>query len=147
MSNENKPASDPATALRFAVIKDLTASGRHSPKDTMNRLRELLASTKLRGTLHLQLLEGGDPKNAATHTVTLGAEKPKTGSKATAKRTVELITTPEIWAQIASGRLAPHDAFLSGRMRVRGSAALAQTMLRHVAASDGLTTLCREEEA
>jgi hypothetical protein len=153
MAQGKKPASTPTstfkppTSLRFAVLKDLTNSGQSTPAETLHRLGELLEPSKVHGTVHLQLLEGGAVSDVPAHTVTFGVAKGKSTPKAVLKRTVKIITTPETWAEIASGRMAPHDAFLSGRMRVRGNVALAQTLIRHVAASDGITSLCGEEEA
>jgi len=39
---------------------------------------------------------------------------------------VEVITQAETWWAMAEGRLSPLDAFLSGRMRVRGNIELAK---------------------
>jgi SCP-2 sterol transfer family len=129
---------------RFAVLKDLTKSGQASPAETLDRLSQLLEPSKIHGTLQLQILEGGSAKKSSAFSVTFGTAKTKSSPKATLKRTVELITTPETWMEIASGRLAPHDAYLGGRLRVRGSAFLAQSMLKHAAGSDGVTLLCGE---
>jgi putative sterol carrier protein len=92
-------------------------------------------------------VQGEAVSDASAFSVTFGAEKGKSTAKAALNRTVETITTPETWAEIAGGRMAPHDAFFSGRMRVRGSVALAQTLIQHAAGSDGITSLCGEEEA
>jgi putative sterol carrier protein len=137
----------PPTSLRFAVLKDLTNSGRSSPAEALHRLGELLGPSKVHGTLHLRLLQSGAASDASAFSVTFGKAKGKSTPKAALKRTVEIITTPETWAEIAGGRMAPHDAFLSGRMRMRGNVALAQTLIRHVAGSAGITSLCGEEEA
>jgi hypothetical protein len=145
MSHEKNPSVKSTAPSRFAVIHNLTTSGRTSPSDTLKRLAELLGPSKLHGTIRIRLLDGGKVEDAPIHTVTVGGGKAKHGSKSAAKTTVELITTPETWAEIAAGRLAPHDAFLGGLMRVRGSVGLAQRMLKHVAGSDGATYICREE--
>jgi SCP-2 sterol transfer family len=138
---------EPPTSLRFAVLKDLTSSARSTPAETLHRLGELLRPSKVHGTLHLRLLHGGTLSDSSTFSVTFGTAKGKSTPKAALNRTVEIITTPETWAEIAGGRMAPHDAFLSGRMRVRGNVALAQTLIRHLAGSDGIVSLCGEEEA
>jgi putative sterol carrier protein len=83
-------------------------------------------------------------EGSSVSSVAIGT-KSKRSAKA-AKPTVEVITTPEIWKEIASGRLAPHDAFLEGRMRVRGDVRVAQRMVKHLAGAEGLTSVCREEE-
>jgi putative sterol carrier protein len=149
MSPEKNASAKPITSMRFAVMKDLTKGSRTSAAEITKKLGEELASAKARGTLRLRLLEGGDLAKASVFDIALaGAKgaKGKSGAKAPGKATVELITTPETWGEIASGQLAPHDAFLGGRMRVRGNVFTAQRLFKHVAGSEGLTFMCREEE-
>ena len=55
---------------------------------------------------------------------------------------VEVITTPETWLAIASGELAPLDAFTGGKMRVRGDYQLARRVMAHLAAGPGRTDFC-----
>jgi putative sterol carrier protein len=109
---------------------------------------ELLSSSNIKGTFHLRIVEGGSVADAPVFSVNLGgakAAKARVGAKAAAKSTVEVITTSQTWSEIASGRMAPHDAFLGGHMRVRGSVGLAQRLLKHLAGDEGSTFLCREE--
>ena len=136
----------PASGIRFAVLKDLSFRGRVSPEETIKRMGELLSKSNLKGTFHLRIVDGGSVADAPVFRMNLGGAKAaKAGAKAAAKSTVEVITTSATWSEIASGRLAPHDAFLGGRMRVRGNAGLAQRMLKHLAGSEGSTFLCRED--
>lgn len=144
MSSQQNPPQGTAIGLRFATLKNLTSAG-NSPEQTLTRLAELLAPSKIKGTLQLRLLREGKMEGSSVSSVAIGAAKTKGGAKA-AKPTVEVITTPETWSEIASGRLAPHDAFLGGRMRVRGDASAAQRMLKHLAGSEGLTSVCWQEE-
>jgi putative sterol carrier protein len=99
----------------------------------------------LRGTFQLRLLREGKIEGASVSSVAFGSAKAKAGAKRS-KPTVELITTPETWAEIASARIAPHDAFLRGRMRVRGDVRVAQLMVKHLAGSEGSTSVCWQEE-
>lgn len=55
---------------------------------------------------------------------------------------VEVITAPETWLAIASGQMAPLDAFISGKMRVRGDYRLARRVMLHLAAGSGRTDFC-----
>jgi len=145
MTPQKNEAAKSATSLRFAAIKDLTRGGRASAAETAKNLGEQLASAKAKGTLRLRLLEGAKAENATVYDVPLGSKR-KGAAKSSGKPSIELITTPETWKEVAAGRLAPHDAFLSGRMRVRGNAYTAQGLLKHIAGSEGRTFLCREEE-
>jgi putative sterol carrier protein len=73
----------------------------------------------------------------------LDGEKTSTSSERADDFDVEIITTPETWWEIATGKLAPHDAFLTGRMRVRGDTSMAQNGLKQAAASpEGRTHFC-----
>ena len=76
----------------------------------------------------------------------LDGEKATVSTGPADKPDLELIMAPETWWEVASGRLAPHEAFSSGRMRVRGDTDLAQDVLKHAAASPGPTHLCRGDE-
>jgi hypothetical protein len=132
----------------FAAIKDLTG-GREivDTAATFARLGELLASSGLRATLQVHLLDQADRHDEAdphksSFTVKLVDKKATTGTRALSKADVELITTPETWLEIARGELPPHEAFFSGRMRVRGNVGLAQDMLKHIADSPGRTHHC-----
>jgi putative sterol carrier protein len=129
---------------RFAVLKDLTKAGKASPPEALQHLSQLLEPAKLHGTLQVQIAEGGTEKTFSSYSIIFGKKKTKPGKKAAANRAVELIMTQETWTELSAGRLAPHDAFLGGRMRVRGSASFAQSILKHAAGSDGATTLCED---
>jgi putative sterol carrier protein len=137
-------AETSVTPLRFATIKDLTRGGKATIAETAKNLVEELAGSKTKGIFRLSLIAGKE-KGPAVYDVPLGRAKAKGTTKASAKPTVELITTSETWIEIASGRLAPHDAFLGGRMRVRGNAFTAQRLLKYLAGSEGRTFLCREK--
>jgi hypothetical protein len=128
---------------RFAVMKDLTSGGRTGTQDTFHRLGELLATSKLHGTLRLRIPGGGAAKEAV-FSVRIGGGKTPPSTRV-AKPSVELITTAETWAEMAGARLSPLEAFLRGQMRVRGDVELAQNMMKHVAGSEGRTHLCGGE--
>jgi putative sterol carrier protein len=146
VSPQNQSPTKSPSLSRFAVLRKLTSPGKESPDDTLKKLAELLAGFKLHGTLHLRLVDGGKVEDCPRRSVTFGSARAKRGSKAAAAATVEWITTSGVWNEIASGQLAPHDAFLGGRMRVRGSTALAQRIVQHAAGSGGITHLCEVEE-
>jgi hypothetical protein len=55
---------------------------------------------------------------------------------------IEIITAPETWLSIAAGALAPLDAFISGRMRVRGDYRRARSVMLHLADGPGRTDFC-----
>jgi len=127
----------------FAVVQNLTQRG--DLAGTFARLGEILAPSKLRAALKVQLLDDQrEPARRTSYfTVTIGGGKAKVTTDQAAKADIELITTPETWWEIAAGKLAPHEAFRRGRMRVRGDFGLAQDLLKHAAGSRGRTHLCK----
>jgi putative sterol carrier protein len=143
---ENTQQQKRSQSREFAVIKDLTGSGRNDLPKTFERLAELLGESGIRGSLQVQVLEDEAGKKKSYVNVKLGTGQPQSSTRALAKPNVELITRPETWMEIAGGRLAPIEAFLQGRMRVRGNTMLALKMLKHVAGSPGRNYLCREGE-
>jgi putative sterol carrier protein len=130
---------------QFAVLKDVT--NRASLADTFERLGNLLAQSELRGSLKVQLLEAADADTGKRQeryfTIVVADNKVKIKTGESEAADVELITTPDTWWEIAAGKLAPHDAFFNGRMRIRGDFGLAQDMLKSAAASTGRTHLCK----
>jgi putative sterol carrier protein len=130
---------------RFALLKDLRVKGSDKPEATFARLGELLKSSKTHGVLQLRLVDGNGQETLIRTSV--GQTKGKSGAQAKAKPRIEIITTAETWTEMAAARLSPIDAFLGGKMRVRGDPALAQTLLREAAGSAGRTHLCGEGDA
>ena len=125
------------------MLQDLTAPGPPDVAKTLERLGELLAPSRLHATLQLQLVHDNVGDKTSSVRLILEGEKTRTSSERADDFDVEIITTPETWWEIATGKLAPHDAFLTGRMRVRGNTRMAQNMLKQAAASPpGRTHLC-----
>lgn len=132
--------SNSISARGFAAMQDLT-QGQKDTAGTFKRLGELLATSRLHGTLQVWLVPE-DPAQESCFHVTFAPGKSSVGMTAANQPTVELITKPETWAQIAAGRLAPIDAFMDGLMRLRGDVTLAQKIMKHVAGSPGRTHFC-----
>jgi hypothetical protein len=128
----------------FAVIKDLRVGNDASPERTINRLGELLSPSKIRGALQLRLLHVHTGAQRSVLNVVLDGTGFKCGTEPIDKPDLELLTTAEVWAEIARGELSPIAAFLAGRMRVRGDMRLAQKVHKHMAAGAGRTQLCGE---
>ena len=139
MSPDNE--SSPVSSRGFAMIKDLTAGGRNDTAGTFKSLSELLAASHLRGTLQVWLVPDKHTQ-ASCFRVNFAARKSTLSTTAVKKPSVELVMKPEVWAQIAAGRLAPIDAFMDGLMRIRGDVTLAQKMMKHSAGSPGRTHFC-----
>src|SRR5229473_188591 len=133
MSDE--PQSISRTAGTFAVLPDLTAPGPRDVLKTIDRLGELLAPSQRHATIQLRLLHDAVGDQTSCVRLTLDAGKASPSPEPIDNPDIELITTPEVWWEMATGKLAPHDAFLGGRMRVRGDTRVAQDILKEVTAS------------
>jgi len=126
----------------FAVMKDLTSQGRNNDaSSTFKNLGELLASSRLRGTIQVWLVPD-DSTKPSCYRVTFGSRKYNVSSTSIKKPNVELLMKPAVWSQISAGKLAPIEAFVTGQMRVRGDFILAQKIMKHTADSSGRTNIC-----
>jgi len=134
--------------VKFAMLKDLRSGGATSPGETLTKLGQLLAAAKLKGSLQLRLVSSGSSASdeGPVFNVTLAAGKAQSGTKPVPKPSVEIVTTPETWNDIASGKLSPLEALVRGRMRLRGNQRLAQLMFQHAAGSEGRTYICSRGE-
>ena len=124
----------------FALVQDLTSKG--DLAGTFSRLGELLAPAGLQGSIRVQLVDRLGLEQRSYFTLTIANKKAKLSIASSGKPDVELITTREIWWEIAKGKMAPHDAFFKGLMRVRGKGGLAQDMLKQVS-TGGRTHFCK----
>jgi putative sterol carrier protein len=130
----------------FPVVQDLSAPGPRDLARTVDRLGELLSSSQIRATFQLRFVHDTAGDQTSCLRLVLDAGKATTSSEPVENPDVEIITTPDTWWEIATGKLAPHDAFRSGRMRLRGSRRIALSMLNRVAASPGGRTHLRAGE-
>jgi putative sterol carrier protein len=124
---------EPHAASRFATIQNLTSPGERDVTKALHRLGELLAPSQLHASFQLQLVHDALGEQTSFTRLSLAGGKATISPERVDNPDVEIITTPETWWEIATGKLAPHDAFFSGRMRVRGDTRVAQKMLKAVA--------------
>lgn len=131
---------------RFPVLQDLSAPGPRDLARTVDRLGELLSSSQLRTTFQIRLVHDAAGEETSCVRLVLDAGNATTSSEPVDNPDVEIITTPDTWWEIATGKLTPHDAFFGGRMRLRGSRRMALSMLNRVAASPAARTPRRAGE-
>lgn len=131
---------------RFATLRPLTSRRRNDIGDTLHELAGRMAGTEEKGRVQLRLVGLEDEP---TFTVELGAKRAKSarGTKAAARKRderpdLEIVTHAETWSCIAEGTLSPLDAFLSGRLFLRGDAYLAKRLVRHLASEGGIVDVC-----
>jgi len=74
--------------------------------------------------------------------VSVAAGKGKAVTEANPDADLEVITSAETWNEIASGRLSPLDAFVDGKLRLRGDLPVGIKVLSHLAGTSGRVQIC-----
>ena len=92
-------------------------------------------------TLRITLLSGSNDEFSQHGTISVRDGNAQRAAESDSAD-IEVITSPETWLAIASGELAPLDAFIGGKMRVRGDYKLARLAMLHLAAGPGRTDFC-----
>ena len=110
----------------YVRLQKLTEPTRPALAATFDRVAEILGETQKRPLqLQFSLVDGGTEESVAW-TVAVDKDGGKAAQRASKKPDVEIITREETWWEIANGELPPLEAFVSGRMRVRGNIGLAK---------------------
>lgn len=134
---------------RFATLKPLAQRRPDDAGESLRALVRLLSSTPERGRIQLRLV---GPSESQTWSVELGSKGVKAAKGAKPARSarrkdgapdVEIVTRAQTWDDIAEGALSPLEAFVTGKLRLRGDAELAKRIVRELAADDGEVDICR----
>ena len=106
----------------YARLKKLTEPTRPELAATFNRLAEILSKTHKGKPLQLQFsIVDGEQEEPTAWSVIMDKDGGKVAQEPSAEPDVEIITRAETWWEIADGQLSPLEAFLTGRLRVRGN--------------------------
>jgi len=125
----------------YARIRRLTEAHREDIDRTFRRLADFLRDSGKSAIVRWTILS---PDGRREWTFELEGLDCRLSGEAAQIPDLELITRESTWWEIAEGRLSPLDAFLQGRMRVLGDAALGSHLLRHVAESGGAVSIWGE---
>jgi putative sterol carrier protein len=120
-------------------LQKLTEPMRPELATTFQRVAEILSKTRNGRPLQLQfsILEK-EAEEPTPWSVAITKEGAQVEPKAAERPDVEIITASETWWEIAEGKLSPLDAFLTGRLRVRGHIERAKRVfLQDLAAAGG----------
>jgi putative sterol carrier protein len=110
----------------YVKLQKLTEPTRPALAATFDRVAEILGEVQRRPLqLQFSLVDGGTEEPVAW-TVAVDKDGGKAAQRLSKKPDVEIITREETWWEIANGELPPLEAFVSGRMRVRGNIGLAK---------------------
>jgi putative sterol carrier protein len=118
----------------YALVRSLTDGHGNDVDLTMELLANAISGVGEQGALQLSL--GGTDEGEQRRTWTLSLDE---GASADGSVTsdVTLLTAPETFQRMAEGTYSPVQAFLDGKLRVRGDIDLAKRILRHLAGPDG----------
>src|SRR5262245_42843255 len=106
----------------YARLQRLTEPSRPELATTFQRAAEILSKTTNGRPLQLQFsILDKDSEEPTQWSVTITKEGGAVAQKAAERPDVEIITAAETWWEIADGRLSPLEAFITGRLRVRGN--------------------------
>lgn len=106
----------------YARLQKVTEPTQPALATTFNRVAEILSKGRKGKPLQLQFsIVDGDEEEPTAWSVAIDKSGGKAAQEPTAKPDVEIITRAETWWEIAEGRLSPLEAFVTGRLRVRGN--------------------------
>ncbi len=128
-----------AARPRFAALKDLTHGGRADLAGTFKNLASMLEDAGFDIAIEYHI---GPGDRYRKFSVRVADGKSTVTSDATPDPHLRIFMSEETWNEIASGSLAPADAFLGGRMRVQGDTSVGVRMLKHLAGAPGRIGIC-----
>ena len=126
---------------KYARMRPLTPGhqGQMSPLDlesTVRRMSEQLGAAGERGTLRLAMGDNDGNAPREVWDIALVEGTARSGEHA-GGGDVEVLTAPATFAQFADGSYSPVQAFLDGKLRIRGDVDVAKRLLRHLAGPEG----------
>lgn len=108
--------------MSYVLLQKLTKPTELELETTFRRVAEILSKTRNGKPLKLQFSILDDKTEEPTLWSVAISKGGGAAAKGPAERPdVEIITSAETWWQIAEGRLSPLEAFVKGRLRVRGN--------------------------
>jgi putative sterol carrier protein len=128
-----------AARPRFAALRDLTAGGTASLADSFANLGSALADAGVDAVIEYQI---GDGEPYQRFSIRVADGTSSVSGEALAGVQLRAIMAEQTWRQIASGAMAPADAFCDGLLRVQGDTSLGVTMLKHLAGTPGRIGIC-----
>jgi len=106
----------------YVRLQKLTEPTRPELATTFQRVAEILSKTRNGRPLELQFsILNNDSEEPTPWSVAVSKKGGAVAQKTTERPDVEIITSADTWWEIAEGRLSPLEAFITGRLRVRGN--------------------------
>jgi putative sterol carrier protein len=135
-------ASDAICGERFVVrrllapsSKDLRGSSPTDVEATFRNMGKHLEAAGLDVTVHFEI-------GSAVYALHVGHGASSVTRARATRPHLELITEEQTWIDIASGTLAPLDAVVTGKLRVRGDTRLGVKIIHQLAGTPGRIDIC-----
>ena len=123
----------------FVKLKNLTESHEVGLGNTFEAMAKSLQDSGEKGSIQFRILRDDEHLYWC---IELGSKANKVKTIKVEQPTLEIVTRADTWWQIAKSSLSPLDAFLQGKMRIRGDVDLGKRLLRRLALSEGKLDIC-----
>jgi putative sterol carrier protein len=131
------PAATRARPISYAPLKRLIEDGEDNLPLSFERLADMLKLSGETADVQVDVVEG---RRTRTWLLALRPKRATVSNDAMRRPDVHLIVARETWQRIAEGQLSPLEAFLSGRLRLRGDVSTATRLFKR-AAGRGMTEI------
>ena len=122
-------AADPVLSDFVRPFPDTLEGKRSNLGASFKRMAEALAKTRHAGTIQFTIQDG---RSTRRWCLTMSPDGSNVSESRVEKPDLEILTDAESWAEIASGDIAPLEAFGQGRVRVRGDIELARVLVKRM---------------
>jgi putative sterol carrier protein len=119
----------PVLADFIHPFPNLLGEGESAIGESFKRIAAALSKSKRTGAIQFTINEGGKTRQWCVGISPNGCEVTE---MAIERPNLDIVTDAGTWADIASGRVAPLEAFGIGKVRVRGDIELAQLLARRL---------------
>jgi putative sterol carrier protein len=123
----------------YATFRTLTGPQEQDLADTFQQMAAQLSDSGESAQVQFRILDGDERRY---YCLSLDRYGCKASSDRAEEPALEVVTRSETWRQIAAGSLSPLDAFIQGKMRIRGDVELGKRLLRQLAGSEGQVDIC-----
>ena len=129
----------------YAQIRRLAENRSAGIDGTFGRLTDLLRGSGMTGDVQCTILTGDTRRNWVIQLRAkdcqlrrdAAASAPNAGAA-----NLEIITSEATWWEVAEGSLSPLDAFVQGRLRIRGDTEFGSRLLRKITDGNGAVSIC-----
>jgi hypothetical protein len=123
----------------FMRLRRLTEGG-VDPAQGMAALAQRLQDLGEQGVLQVRLVGADAGDESRFWSIIAGEDSAR--AERVGRPDLEIVTTAETWRRLTDGSYSPLDAFLDGKLRVRGDVDFGKRVLRHLGEPGGSVDVC-----